>query len=148
MILDDISNLRRYDCYGPLFSKAIDFVLSTDLQSLKPGRIVLQGDDLFVNVQFIDAKGRADAPTECHADYIDIQVPVSADEEMGYTQGSALGEASVPYSKEKDVAFYPGLSETYLKVRRGMFTVFFPGEGHAPGISENGVLKFIIKIKK
>ena len=59
-----------------------------------------------------------------------------------------LPEPSVAYSAEKDVAFYPGLCDTYLNVRKGMFVVFSPGEGHAPAITKSGILKLIVKIRK
>lgn len=147
MILDTIDNISKYSDVIPSLDKVLAFFESTDFASLKPGRITLDGDNLFVNVGQIEPKTREDAPLECHADYIDIQVPVSADEEMGYTPGCLLKPASVPYDKSKDVAFHPGLSDTYIKVNRGMFVVFYPGEGHAPGITPDGVLKFIVKIK-
>ena len=59
-----------------------------------------------------------------------------------------MPEPSVPYNAQKDVAFYPGLCDTYLNVRRGMFVVFFPGEGHAPAITESGIVKIVVKIRK
>lgn len=147
MILDSLDNIGRYRGVVPSLDKVIEFFEKTDFQTLKPGRIVLDDDRLFINVQYIDPKSREQAPLERHVDYIDIQVPVSADEEMGFTPDVGLAPASVPYDKTADVAFHPGLSDTYLQVRKGMFTVFFPGEGHAPGITPGGVLKFIVKIK-
>ena len=147
MLLDRLENIGKYrDCI-PMLDKVMEFFDRTDFSALKPGRIVLDGDNLYVNVQFINPQTREQAPLESHVDYIDIQVPVSADEEMGFTPGCLLAPASVPYDRTKDVAFYPGLSDTYLQVRKGMFTVFFPGEGHAPAITSEGVFKFIVKIK-
>ena len=148
MILD---TLDRLDCYGfisPLMDKVVDFFRNTDLESLEPGRIVLQGDDLFVNVNRQGAQTRDEAPIEAHREYIDIQVPISCDEEMGFVSASFLPASSVPYSAQKDVAFYPGLCDTYLSVRKSMFVVFFPGEGHAPAITRDGILKLIVKIRK
>ena len=75
-------------------------------------------------------------------------VPISSDEEMGFISAPFMPAPSVPYSAQKDVAFYPGLCDTYLNVRKGMFTVFFPGEGHAPAITKDGILKLIVKIRK
>ena len=108
----------------------------------------MQGDDLFVNVNRQGAQTRDEAPIEAHKEYIDIQVPISSDEEMGFISAPYMPAPSKPYSAEKDVAFYPGLCDTYLNVRKGMFTVFFPGEGHAPAITRDGILKLIVKIRK
>ena len=148
MILDTLDKLESYGYLSPLMDKVVEFFRKTNLESLEPGRIYLQGDDLFVNVNRQNAQSRDEASIEAHRDYIDIQVPISSDEEMGYTGGSFMPEASVPYNEDKDVAFYPGLCDTYLNVRKGMFVVFFPGEGHAPAITENGILKLIVKIRK
>ena len=148
MILDTLDRLEKYGYISPLMDKVADFFRNTDLSSLEPGRIVLQGDDLFVNVNRQNAQTRDEVSIEAHREYIDIQVPISSDEEMGFIAADYMPEASVPYSSEKDVAFYPGLCDTYLNVRKGMFVVFLPGEGHAPAITENGILKLIVKIRK
>lgn len=148
MILDTLDRLGLYSYVSPLMDKVLDFVSKTDLRSLEPGRIYLAGDDLFVNVSVQDPKNRQQAPIEAHHEYIDIQIPLSGDEEMGFKSADNLPPVSVPYDSKADVEFYPGLCDTYLNVRNGMFTVFFPGEGHAPAITETRLKKIIIKIKK
>ena len=148
MILDTLDRLECYGYISPLMDKVSDFFRTTDLSGLKPGRIVLQGDDLFVNVNRQDAQTRDEVPIEAHREYIDIQVPISCDEEMGFISAPFLPAPSVPYSIERDVAFYPGLCDSYLNVRKGMFVVFFSGEGHAPAITGTGILKLIVKIRK
>ncbi len=148
MILDTLDRLESYSYLSPLMGKVTEFFRNTDLGTLEPGRIVLQGDDLFVNVNRQDAQRREEVPIEAHRDYIDIQVPISCDEEMGYISSAHMPGPSVPYNAQKDVAFYPGLCDTYLNVRRGMFVVFFPGEGHAPAITESGIVKIVVKIRK
>jgi YhcH/YjgK/YiaL family protein len=148
MILDTLDRLESYGYISPLMDKVLDFFRKTDLSTLEPGRIVLQGDDLFVNVNRQGAQTRQEVPIEAHKEYIDIQVPISSDEEMGFISASFMPAPSVPYSAEKDVAFFPGQCDAYLNVRKGMFTVFFPGEGHAPAITKDGILKLIVKIRK
>ena len=148
MILDTLDRLGSYGNISPLMDKVLDFFRKTDLSTLKPGRIELQGDDLFVNVNRQDAQTRQEARIEAHKEYIDIQVPISCDEEMGFISAPFMPAPSEPYSAERDVAFFPGQCDTYLNVRKGMFTVFFPGEGHAPAITKDGILKLIVKIRK
>lgn len=148
MILDTLDRLECYGYISPLMDKVLDFFRKTDLATLKPGRIDLQGDDLFVNVNRQDAQTRDEAPIEAHQEYIDIQVPISSDEEMGFISAPFMPAPSKAYNADRDVAFYPGLCDTYLNVRKGMFVVFFPGEGHAPAITRDGILKLIVKIRK
>jgi len=148
MILDTLDRLECYGYISPLMGKVLEFFRTTDLSALQPGRIDLQGDDLFVNVNRQNAQTRDEALIEAHKEYIDIQVPISSDEEMGFISAPFMPAPSKPYSADRDVAFYPGLCDTYLNVRKGMFTVFFPGEGHAPAITKDGILKLIVKIRK
>ena len=148
MILDTLDRLDKYGFISPMMDKVLDFFRKTDLSTLAPGRIDLQGDDLFVNVNRQGAQTRNEVPIEAHREYIDIQVPISSDEEMGFISAPFMPAPSKEYDSDRDVAFYPGLCDTYLNVRKGMFVVFFPGEGHAPAITEDGILKLIVKIRK
>ena len=66
---------------------------------------------------------------------------------MGYTAGKDCVPANAPYNAEKDITFFEGLAETYITVKPGMFAIFFPQDGHAPGISPDGVKKVIVKVK-
>jgi len=148
MILDTLDRLEKYGFISPMMDKVLDFFCKTDLSALAPGRIDLQGDDLFVNVNRQGAQTRNEVPIEAHREYIDIQVPISSDEEMGFISAPFMPAPSKEYDSDRDVAFYPGLCDTYLNVRKGMFVVFFPGEGHAPAITKDGILKLIVKIRK
>ena len=88
-----------------MMDKVLDFFRTTDLSKLEPGRISLQGDDLFVNVNRQGAQTRQDVPIEAHREYIDIQVPISSDEEMGFLSAPFMPAPSVPYRADRDVAF-------------------------------------------
>ena len=146
MVLDNLKNLRRYEALNPLFGKAFDFIEQTDLNTLEPGKIVLVEDELFVNVMQVPAKTKEEAKLETHNEYIDIQVPISDGEVMGYTQRTDLPEAE--YDAAVDMTLYEGLATDYITVKPGMFTLFFPEDGHAPAITPTGLKKIIIKVKK
>ena len=73
MILDTLDRLENYGYISPLMDKVLDFFRKTDLSTLEPGRIVLQGDDLFVNVNRQGAQTRQEVPIEAHKEYIDIR---------------------------------------------------------------------------
>ena len=66
---------------------------------------------------------------------------------MGYTAAKDCAPADAPYNAEKDITFFEGLAETYVAVKPGMFAIFFPQDGHAPGITPDGVKKVIVKVK-
>ena len=146
MVIDNLKNLRNYETLHPLFGKAFDFIESTDLMALEPGKIVLIENELFVNVCQWEPKTKEMAKLETHNEYIDIHVPISGEEAMGYTQRADLPEAE--YDAAVDMTLYDGLAADYITVKPDMFTLFFPEDGHAPGITPVGLKKIIIKVKK
>ena len=146
MVIDNLKNLRDYESLHPLFAKAFDYIEQTDLKALEPGKIVLIEDELFVNVCQWGAKTKEEAKLETHDEYIDIHVPITDGEVIGYTQRCDLPEAE--YDAAVDMTLYEGLATDYITVKPGMFTLFFTEDGHAPGITPVGLKKIIIKVKK
>ena len=146
MVIDNLKNMRDYESLHPLFGRAFDYIEQTNLNALEPGKIVLIENELIVNVNQIPPKNKEEAKLETHNEYIDIQVPISGVEVMGYTQRTDLPQAE--YDVAIDMALYDGAATDYITVKPGMFTLFFPEDGHAPGITPVGLKKIIIKVKK
>ena len=146
MILDSLKNLKQYATLHPRFEKAIDFIMNTDLQNLPLGRNEICGDEIFANVMEAQPRTKEEVPVEVHRKYIDIQIPLTADEVMGYTPLQDLPNGD--YSDENDVTLYPVgmLATDYVNVKRSMFTIFFPQDGHAPAVTPVKLKKIIIKV--
>ncbi|MBP3669389.1 MAG: YhcH/YjgK/YiaL family protein [Bacteroides sp.] len=144
MVIDKIENLEKYASLNPLFAQAIEFLKSTDLNAHEIGKVKIQGDDLVVNFAQARPKTKEEAKLETHNRFIDIQIPLYGVEVMGYTPRADLPDAE--YNAEKDITFYPGLAESYLTIKPGMFAIFFPEDGHAPGVTPDGVKKVIVKV--
>lgn len=145
MILDNLNNLDKYVSLNPLFAEAIHYLRTTDLAALAPGKIVLEPDRLVVNVNQIPPKTAEEAKLETHIEFIDIQVPLTATETMGYTPAADLPEAT--YDPATDMTLYEGPAQSYFTLKPGMFAIFFPADGHAPGITQTGLKKIIVKVK-
>lgn len=146
MVIDRLENIEKYASLNPLFAQAIDFLKSHDLNALEIGKTELS-KDLLVNVAQTKPKAKEDAKLETHRDFIDIQIPLSGTEVMGYTAAADCMPADAPYNEEKDITFFEGLAESYIAVKPSMFAIFFPQDGHAPGITPDGVKKVIVKVK-
>ncbi len=145
MIIDTLENLSKYASMNPLFAKAIEYLTTTDLNAQEVGKVVLQGTDLVVNFQMAKGKTKEQAQLETHKKFIDIQIPLSATEVMGYTPANALPEGE--YNEEKDITKFMGPAESYIAVKPGMFAIFFPQDGHAPCISpEETIKKIVVKV--
>jgi YhcH/YjgK/YiaL family protein len=147
MIIDTLENLEKYALLNPLFKEAVEFVKTHDLSKMELGKTELKGKDLVISIAQTTSKTNEEAKLETHNEFIDIQIPLSGVEVMGYTPKKDCTPADAPYNTEKDITFFYGMAETYLTVKPGMFAVFFPQDGHAPGISAVGVKKAIIKVR-
>lgn len=148
MVIDKIENLYKYASLNPLFAQAIEYLKQTDLNALQAGeKIELCGSDLVVNVAQTAPKSKEEAKLETHNVFIDIQIPLSGTEVMGYTAAADCLPAHAQYDADKDITFFEGLAQDYIAINPGMFAIFFPQDGHAPGISPTGVKKIIVKVK-
>ena len=146
MVLDLIDNLKDYEALNPHFAKVVDFLRDNELASLPLGRNEICGDLVYANVMEAQPKSKEEAFIEVHRRYIDIQIPVSADELMGYTP---LNELPAPdYDSDADAAIYPvGMpARDYFNVHKGEFVIFFPQDGHAPAITAAPLKKVVFKV--
>lgn len=146
MIIDALNNLKDYVSLNPLFKDVVEFIQKTDLASQEPGIVKIQGDDLFANFTVANGKTPDQAKLETHDKMIDIQIPISTKETMGYIPRVKLKEAD--YNPKKDITFYDEKPESFVDVNVGEFAIFFPQDGHAPCISdEEKIQKVIFKVK-
>lgn len=145
MVVDKLENLEKYVSLNPLFAQAVEFLKSIDLDAHEIGKITLKEGELMVNFSQTRPKTKEEAKLETHNQFIDIQIPLSGVEVMGYTPRTDLPEEE--YNAEKDITFYKGLAKDYLTITPGMFAIFFPQDGHAPGVTSDGVKKVIVKVR-
>jgi len=146
MILDTLENSGLYESVHPRFKKAFDFLRNTDLASLPVGKIELDGSNLYASVQEVTGKTPEVARVESHNRYIDIQVPISTTETMGWIAGSKLKQETEPYNADKDITFFGYKATALLHIKPFEFAVFFPADGHQPCIGEGQIKKIVIKV--
>lgn len=147
MILDSLKNSAAYVSVHPRFKKAFDFLHSVDLNDLPIGKTELEGADLVVNVVDITGKTSETAKMETHKNFIDIQVPIGAVETMGWKDASKLQEPIAPYNPEKDLTLFEDKASSFVNVQPYEFAIFFPEDGHQPGIGEGTYKKIIVKVR-
>ncbi len=147
MVLDSLENSDLYVSLNSRFKAAFDYVKNTDFTKMEPGKIYLDEKNLFIN--FAEGKGKTkeDAKMETHKDYIDIQIPFTQDETMGWIPAKDLKNPIDPYNAEKDITKYTDQGQVYVTVHPGQFAIFFPEDGHQPGIGEGPFRKIIVKVK-
>ena len=149
MILDKLENTNFYSGISNNLSKGFDYLKSTDLSTLKPGRHDIDGNDVFALVSEYNTKNHFDCRPEAHQTYTDIQYIISGREAIGFVTLNNQVIVS-EYDPEKDIAFYSG-DTSPLILEAGIFAVFFPQDVHCPCMQIDGpekVKKVVVKVRK
>lgn len=145
MVVDSLDNLLSYVSLHPRFTKAFDFIRQLDFSKLKAGRIVVD-EDIYINVDEVSLRPVEGARYETHDEYIDIQIPLTVNENVGYIERSLLGEP-VEVREGKDIAFYDAPLATSFDLRVGSFAIFFPQDAHMPILGEGMTKKIVMKVR-
>ena len=146
MILDTLEQCERYRDLHPGFAAAFDFATSRDLGTMAPGRHLIDGDRLYVSIDLIEGRGRTDARLESHRRYIDIQLTLEGDEEIGWRPLSLCRAPVAPFDEQRDIRFYSDAPDSWVAVPPGRFAIFFPDDAHAPLAGTGLLRKAIFKI--
>jgi len=146
MIYSIVSQAFCYAALHPLFPRAFDYIRDTDLYSLAPGRYNIAADDLIAIVEHSQAKPKEHAQLEAHRRYIDIQLVLEGNEQMGWKSLSDCLNPVSEHSEEKDIRFFHDAPVSWIKVPPDHFCIFFPEDAHAPLVGDGQIRKVIFKI--
>lgn len=147
MILASINDRWRYYCLHPKMRMLWDFVMSNDFSSMPPSHVCIDGDSLFVNLDESRLRPRMERLLEVHRRYVDVQIPLTAGETIGWRSLSGIKAASLqPYDAARDIAFYDVEPQSFVDVSPGQFCVFFPDDAHAPLIGSGVTRKLVGKL--
>lgn len=147
MIFDSLKNYARYCCINPRLKRAFEYILTTDLERMEPGRYEIEGKDIFMNLMELDLKRPEDAKLEVHDTYLDIQVVVRGRESFGWSERAHLCRPQGAFDTEKDIRFYDDVPQTYYTLLPGQFTLLMPDDAHAPMVGEGAIKKAIVKVR-
>lgn len=158
MVLDRLTCWQIYQSLHGGFADAFRALNDPGIASLPAGRHPLDGERLYLIVGRDTGRGRHGARLESHRRFIDIQLTVSGQEEIGWlpladclapTPTGELLAASYgdePYDAGRDIAFYSARPETWLALPSGTFAIFFPDDAHAPLAGEGEIVKVVAKV--
>jgi YhcH/YjgK/YiaL family protein len=153
MVANVLSQWRRYSALHPAFSRAFEYLAGADWSTIAPRgaqpssiRREIDGDRLFVSIDRTEGRGRGAARLEAHRRYIDIQLTIDGQEEIGW---QPLGRCTQPdghYDEARDVGFFSDRPESWVSLPAGHFAIFFPDDAHAPLAGRGMLTKAIMKI--
>jgi biofilm protein TabA len=130
---------------------AVNFLINEDLGKLSPGRIAIEGDNVYVRIMEYETIPFEEVKFEAHKKYLDIHYVVSGKEAIWCTDTENIIQTDA-YNSEKDVFHglpkYPDeLSKIVLS--NGELAITYPSDAHAPkGLvgSSTMIKKIVVKV--
>jgi YhcH/YjgK/YiaL family protein len=145
--LNKIIFAQQYHKNKADWDKTFAFLRDSNLVSLKPGKYVIDGDNVYAIITEAPSKEFDQSAWESHKKYIDLQYVITGKEKIGLVQLSDV-TVTKAYDEKKDYANYSADGKYYV-AGPGTFFLFFPNDVHRPNIKVRGydvVKKLIIKI--
>ena len=151
MLVTTLDHAAGNDYLAARFQKAYAFLNRDDLGSLPLGRVDIDGDAVFANVQEYDTVAVAEKQMEAHRGYYDVQFVVSGQELLQYAQLDGLPECQ-PFDAENDFGLYETPEQcTNVVLHAGDLAVLAPEDAHKPGCTLGSepchVRKIVVKVR-
>jgi biofilm protein TabA len=150
MIVHRLKDWVRYEGLSEL-RMAYDFLEKHQAAAgLADGRHDIDGERVYALMITHQPKPADECRFETHQHYADVVYIAAGEEMIGYEPVEAL-EGSEAYDEGKDLQFH-ATPEFYTPVllRAGDVAVFFPEDGHMPGVrlsAESEVKKIVVKAR-
>ncbi len=146
MIFDSLKNAHLYYGVNPRLEQAFDYLKGIDLMTIQPGKYIIDGDNIFLNIVERDLKTKQEAKLEVHNRYIDVQIVIKGCESFGWSQRDDMKQPQAEFDSQKDIQFFDDEPQTYYQLKPGQFTILLPEDSHAPLVGEGFIKKAIIKV--
>lgn len=149
MLTTTVLNGTKYNYLAEKFQKALKFLEETDFSKLTEGKIEIDKDRIFAEVQEYTTKPADQCKFESHRVYFDIQYMAEGEEYFGYIPQKEL-ETDTGYDASRDLEFYkmPKTSGR-IHLKKGDFAIVSPDDGHQPrciGEAPCKVKKIVVKV--
>jgi YhcH/YjgK/YiaL family protein len=145
MILDALSNSSIYLNQHPLFEQAFAFAQTSSFKNLPVGTHRIEGERLFVIIAE-DQSREHHAKLEAHQKYIDIQMTLDGEFDIGWKSLAQCQTIDKPYDAENDFMLYADAPDFEMTLRPDSFAIFFPTDAHSPNAPKSFVKKAVFKV--
>ena len=151
MIIDRLTNAHLYYCLGKRFETGLRFLQDNwdRISEFENGVLEIDGRDVYLFMRRYDTVKLADAKTEAHKKYADIQILKYGEERFGYQSLSEVGEMLEDYP-ERDVSYFAADPE-FFTLKDDRFVIVLPEDAHCPDCAVNDlpqpVVKPVIKVR-
>ncbi|MFT4155385.1 YhcH/YjgK/YiaL family protein [Parafilimonas sp.] len=146
MIVDVLSNLEFYKSISTDFYEGLKFIQQADVE-IPLGEYPLTPTAKAIVMEYETKVGENGFGYEAHRHLIDIQYCIKGSERIYWHN---LDDALAPhttYNAEKDFTFFTWVPEQgEVVIGNNVFSIFYPGDAHAPVFSTSDKPELIKKI--
>lgn len=141
---------NRYLQMHPRFSEAFAALEAAAAKPFEAGRYSVVGEDLFYVALEYTTKPQEEAVIEGHRAYVDVMYILEGEEQISYLPLREISCITREYDEKGD-CFLAKMEPTASPIHAsaGDIVIFFPEDGHAPGINwctTKNVKKLIAKV--
>ena len=147
MILTTLNDSQRIEALHPLFKTLFDYVKSHNLLDEPPGRITIDGENLFINNINPECVAADDQVLEMHRQYIDVHILLEGNETIGWKPLGEINHISKPYDEAGDCELSDDRPTAFIDMLPGHVLVVYPEDPHAPVIGNGKIRKLIGKVR-
>jgi biofilm protein TabA len=146
MIIDNQEYLEKYSSLNEYFKNLDDYLKHTDLTNLSAGTYKICDDDLYLIISESKPDENPVIITEAHRKYIDCQIAVEGEFQLGWKALKDCTKIKTEYSEEKEAIFFDDEPEMFVDMKPGMFSLLFPQDVHTIYPNNEYLKRAIFKI--
>lgn len=134
MIYDNLKNLDSYCFTEPGIARVLEAAKAYTPENFPNARVVLDGDNVFMNMPAYETHSLEKAVMEAHRKYVDVMVMIEGRETIYVKNTDRLTDVYSPYEDGRDALLaHMDKDVTAVDMQPGDFLVLLPQDAHAPG---------------
>lgn len=146
MVLANINDFSNYQSLNPHFKTLIDYLNGHNLLSEDLGKIVVDGDNVYIHNIRAEGMSADSQVLEMHKKYIDVHILLEGRETIGIKDLARISTFSKAYDEISECALSQEKADCYIEMMPGDIMICFPEDAHAPAIGNGVIRKAIAKV--
>ena len=151
MIFDSLKNAAQYKGLHAGIDQVLEAAKAYTPENYPSGRVVLDGDNVFMNMAAYETHSTEKAVFEAHQQYADVMVMVEGTETIYVKNTDKLTHVYQEYDPKIEALLADfDTDATPVRLEAGSFVILLPQDAHSPGCHADGpvnVKKIIGKVK-
>ena len=152
MIYDSLKNAAQYKGLHAGIDQVLEAAKAYTADNYpEKTRVVLDGDNVFMNMAAYETHSTEKAVFEAHQQYVDVMVMIDGVETIYVKPTDRLSHVYQEYKPEVEALLADfDADATPLRLEAGTFVILFPQDAHSPACDADGtqnVKKIIGKVK-